>query len=105
MSSNSKLTSKQKNYRKGLIKYFRDTFHDFEIAQYEGVTVAKFSEFPGARMARVAFSFASPDEQKIRRKVGEYHALMRLYREEYVMLPNNLSAQEFAEILSEYTYI
>lgn len=60
-------------------------------------TVARMEEFPGARMAQFSVSYAALDEQKVRRKVGEYHALDRMSCREIVKLPAKFTAQDVAE--------
>ena len=52
-------------------------------------TVAIMPEFPGSRMMVVSVSIAEPRETKFKRKVGEYHALRRMFDDcEYIKLPS-----------------
>lgn len=101
--SNSKLTPEQKDTRK---RWLNDLeYFNGEIATAGYFTVAKIPLFNGSRMANFSVSKRSLDEQKFRRKVGEYHALRKLlaYPNENILLPNEFSAMDFAQMLnSEY---
>jgi hypothetical protein len=72
MSSNSKLNKDQKADRRALI-----------ASLPAGSTMAMSTEgftalvVPSGAVNMLYTSVASPDEQKLRRKVGEFHALMR----------------------------
>lgn len=72
MTSNSKLSKIEKQVRKDMI-----------AALPAGSSMAlsdadvTFLVVPMGAVDRVYTSVASPDETKVRRKVGEYHALMR----------------------------
>jgi hypothetical protein len=101
--SNSKLSPVQKLFR-------RDAKSDHiavggSIATVGRFTVAIVPEFPGSNMARMSVSFASEDETKLRRKVGEFHALFRLQDNKSVPVPVNFDATDMAELMNErYTY-
>lgn len=70
--SNSKLTIEQKAMRKTLLEMLPA---GSMLAMSEtGVT---FLTIPKGSVNEVYSATASPDEQKFRRKVGEYHALAR----------------------------
>jgi hypothetical protein len=71
------------------------------IATVGRFTVAIMPEFPESNMARMSVSFASEDEQKIRRKVGEYHALTRLTMLESVPVPTNFDALSMAQMMAD----
>lgn len=92
--SNSKLTKFQKVSRKVMLADLRSALGS--IATVGRFTVAIMPEFPGSSMARMSVSFASEDEQKIRRKVGEYHALIRLHNLESVPVPIGFDATDMA---------
>lgn len=83
--SNSKLTKFQKAERKSM----RSELHNAGgwLHSDYGVTLSILPEFAGAKMARVSVSVASEDEQKVRRKVGEYWALHRMMHCEFILVP------------------
>lgn len=54
----------------------------------EGVTVLEMREFPGSKMKMVSVAFASEDEIKIRRKVGEYKAMEKFENGEFIKVPH-----------------
>lgn len=64
-------------------------------------TVARIEEFPGASMACFAVSYASQDEQKVRRKVGEWYALNKLHAGSVIKLPAKFAAQDVADMFVE----
>ena len=70
--SNSKLTTRQKADRKDMIDSLPEG--SSMALSNSGIT---FLVVPSGSVDRVYTSVTSPDEAKIRRKVGEYHALMR----------------------------
>ena len=72
MASNSKLTYVQKAERKDMIAALPNG--SSMALSPTGVT---FLVVPDGAVDRVYTSVTSPDEVKIRRKVGEYHALRR----------------------------
>lgn len=98
--SNSKLTREQKNDR---IEWL--TAMDYsggDVAGYGSFTVAKMPDFKGSKMAQFSVSVCSDTEKKFRRKVGEYHALRRLFdcTGEWITLPNSIDAFGLAYDLS-----
>lgn len=72
MMSNSKISKSQK----AVLKQFKQLNPDVVFAQFAHVTV--LVNRTGATMGEFTTSVASRDEQKIRREVGEYHAMERL---------------------------
>lgn len=72
MFSNSKLTADQKSLRKALINML-----PAGSALALSATGVTFLTIPQGAVNHVYSAVASPDEKKIRRKVGEYHALAR----------------------------
>ena len=99
--ANSKLTRDQKNMRIEWLTALK--FSGGEIATAGRFTVVKVADFPGARMAHFSASYCAKDEQKIRRKVGEYYALKKLMdlAGNWIGLPEHITAQVFADSLSE----
>ena len=95
--SNSKLTIKEEADLKAMLAEYSE-IEGFEVVSAQGITVAKIPEFRGSRMALVAFSFISPDEEKVRPKVGAYHAMCRLKSGPTVKFPVVFSA---ADIVSD----
>ena len=84
--ANTKLTSFMKIRRKELLADFRAA--GGHLFSYNGFTVAIKPAFFGSNMALVSASFASQDEQKMRRKVGEYHALSKMLDQgEFMQMP------------------
>lgn len=97
--SNSKLTRAQKDFRKFYMAKLVSA--GGTIATVGRFTVAIVPEFPGSNMARMSVAFASEDEQKIRRKVGEYHALYRWKDNQSVPVPVNFEARDMADFMEE----
>ena len=93
MISNSKLTPDQKAVRKEMMACLPDRY---EMAMGYGVTVLCI---PDGNVTRIYSSVAGPDEVKIRRKVGEFHALRRWWQDDgsSFMLPGLWGAQEVLE--------
>ena len=71
MMSNSKLSKSQK----AELKQFKQQNPDIAFAEFGFVTV--LVNRTGATMGEFTTAVASLDEQKLRRKVGEYHAMVR----------------------------
>lgn len=108
---NSSLVPHEKVMRK---EYLRD------LAELNGwimsfpeyrVTVAFMPEFPGSKMMLVSISFAEYRETKFKRKVGEYHALDRMFNLcEYIKVPSvfdvdsmfGYAPEEIAEYQAEW---
>jgi len=74
MASNSKLTRDQKAARKEMREELLQQGGSIVSSEFARMTVVTF---PQGNVTAVYSSVASPDEIKFRRKVGEYHALMR----------------------------
>lgn len=96
MASNSKLTPAQKADRKDMIAALPDG-----SSMSLSLTGVTFLVVPFGAVDRVYTSVASPDEVKIRRKVGEYHALMRWAQgQDGFALPGGWDADMLAEHLA-----
>jgi hypothetical protein len=93
MRSNSKLTAEEKVSRKELLDALPSRY---EMAMGCGVTVLCI---PDGNVTRIYSSVACSDEKKIRRKVGEFHALMRWWEDVNgsFILPGLWGAQEVLE--------
>ena len=89
MHVNSSLSASQKYDRKRRLKDLSDwKGRVFSFPTYNA-TVAIMPEFSGSRMMLVSVSIAEPRETKFKRKVGEYHALRRMFEDcEYIKLPS-----------------
>lgn len=82
--SNSKLSREQNLNRKSLKRELLALGGSIGLFG-QGVTVCQLPEFEGSKMSLVSISIASEDEIKTRRKVGEYHALQRMFNSgEYI---------------------
>ena len=96
MFSNSKLTSAQKDNRKEMLAQLPK---GASLANDGGcVTVLAV---PDGAVTRVFSAVASQDEQKFRRKVGEYHALDRYFTDANggMVLPGVWSAIDVINML------
>lgn len=84
---NSKLSPGMKQNRKVMLADLADlNGRVFSFPTYNA-TVAIMPEFPDSRMMLVSVSIAEPRETKFKRKVGEYHALRRMFEtSEYIKL-------------------
>lgn len=60
----------------------------------DNVTVATSREFPDSKMLRVSISFCSDVETKFRKKVGKYHTLNKMGRNEFIQLPVTKEAED-----------
>lgn len=98
--SNSKLTSTQKDVRKAYLEMIHAQGGAIATSEDGRVTVAFEPEFKGSRMLRVGVSVASPDEQKIRAKVGEYHALANLFSDFCIKVPDGTNMYALAEVIA-----
>lgn len=83
--SNSKLDKIQKAERKSMLSELHNA-GGWLHSDY-GVTLCVVPEFAGSKMARVSVSVASEDEQKVRRKVGEFWALQRMAYGDSILVP------------------
>ncbi len=83
MASNTKLTSYQKT-RLGVLRTLQNS-PNFAVVQTKDKTITVAVQYtPGHNCAKIAVSIASPDEQKARRKVGEYLARIALNEGAYI---------------------
>lgn len=92
MHSNSKLTPEQKAERKEMLAGL-PSGSEMTLTN-DGVTLLLV---PQGAVNILSTSVASPDEVKIRRKVGEYNALVRWDVGMGVPLPVSMSLDEIAE--------
>ena len=100
MSSNSKLTPEQKISRKVMLRAVVN--RGGRVYSDGRVTLCLIPEFAGSRMMRVSVSVISPDELKFRRKVGEYHALSRMFdRAEFIIIPSWFNDEDEDECFFE----
>lgn len=83
MTSNSKLTREQKAALKGFKILMRK---NMAFGHSGGVTVLVEVN---KNVVRFSTSVASPDEQKIRKKVGQYHAMERWDNGETAIMPTD----------------
>jgi hypothetical protein len=96
MASNSKLNPDQKAERKA---WLADLPLDATmITSVCGVTILAV---PEGNVTRFYSSVSSPDERKVRRKVGEYWALARWhYAMDGFLMPGSWTAEEMLEQLA-----
>ena len=96
MISNSKLDALQKADRKTMLANLPKCS---SIVSCENMTILAV---PDGSVTRIFSSVMSEDEQKFRRKVGEFHALMRFDRdpEGGMLLPGIWTAHEVLEVFS-----
>lgn len=100
MISNSKLNNGQKRIRKSHKAALVEAKGAIVTSSDGTVTVAFMPEFEGSRMLAVGISVASPHEQKIRPKVGEYHAMDNLFFGAIVKVPDGTDMDVLAEVIS-----
>lgn len=94
MRANTKLTKEQKAERKAWMQELHSASGHIYTNVSGTVTMVVMPENSGSRIVLATFAVASPNEEKIRRKVGEYHALRRMFMEyKYVKLPTFSSFQ------------
>ena len=75
-----------------------NTDSGFSMATSECGRVTVAMQATGGNFVRVAAAYASPDEKKIRRKVGEYWAMLRLFDDHSMVMPASTStALDLAE--------
>jgi hypothetical protein len=98
--SNTKLNSEQKSMRKTLRKSFGPQCVMLAVGR---VTMFLQPEFAGSNMGLLSISIASPNETKIRRKVGEYMALERAANGKYVKVPMAASLEDIGNVLNGET--
>jgi hypothetical protein len=92
MSSNSKLTPDQKVFRKKVMAML-PRGSEMTLTP-DGVTVLIV---PNGCTNLMATSIASPDEQKVRRKVGQFHALMRWAEGQAIPVPASFGIEAACE--------
>lgn len=81
MQSNSKLTK----FEKQNLKNLKSEFPHVKFADNgENLVCAYFEQ---GNNIGFAFSIASPNEKKFRRKVGQYYAMLRVYDNRVAILP------------------
>lgn len=102
MFSNSKLTPQQKAERKELLAELPDgaTFANSSC----GVTVLCVPDSP--TLVAISTAIMSADETKFRRKVGQYHALVRYNYGIVTILPRDVipdAASFVLAVFGEYT--
>lgn len=95
--SNTKLTTSQKNERKSLKGHWIDNMNGFFHTAY-GVTLLMVVD---DKMTRISVSITSEEEVKFRYKVGEYHALMRMERNQYIMMPTYKTSEDALDNLCQ----
>lgn len=103
MISNSKLTKEQKEARK-VRKAAIVAQGGAIVTSFDGrVTLAFVPEFQGSRMLAVGVSVASPNERKIRAKVGEYHALYNpMFGGNTIKVPDGVDMYALANVIAAY---
>jgi len=85
--SNSKLTEFQKGRRNCMLKAL-DNMGGQVYTSADGVTLCILPEFENSRMMLVSVAVMSHTEKKLRPKVGEFHALCRMFeKNEYIKIP------------------
>lgn len=97
MASNSKLTQEQKGHRKTMLAVLPGV----ATLANDGARLTILA-VPDGSVTRVFSSVASPDEQKFRRKVGEYYALLRWWGSDEnsgLILPGFWTAAQLVDIL------
>ncbi len=99
MSSNSKLTPLQKKDRKEMLAALPRTA-SMSSDPISGLTILAV---PDSTVTRFYSSVMGDDEQKFRRKVGEYHALMRWDdAPASFILPGFWTAAMIGDLVSEF---
>ena len=92
MTSNSKLNPVQRISRKNFLDRLKEKGGQIFNNGVNMVVII----LPMGHTARVSTSVMSPTESKFRRKVGEYHALVRLCKDECIVIPNPEYISDFA---------
>lgn len=97
--SNSKLTP----FQKGFLRTLKASYGDRLVFGFSGpVTVAVIANENGLQVAKFAASIAGENEQKFRKKVGQYFAADRAFNNgSPVDLNNFVSAQDAANHLAD----
>ena len=87
-TSNTKLTKEQKTMRKFFLEALQEQNGEIFSFPENNCTIVVIPEFTNSNMLRVSVSYSSDNEQKFRRKVGEYYALEKMFgNSEYIKLP------------------
>jgi hypothetical protein len=102
---NFKLSLVEKNFCKTYLEMLHTQGGAIVTSEDGRVTVAFKPEFKGSRMLRVGVSIASPDEQKIRHKVGEYHALSNLFTDFCIKVPDGTDMYMLANVIAGTDYL
>lgn len=95
MASNTKLTAEQKQELKAMRATERGVYIGRDFTGRATVALVR----TGRYMGEFSASIASPDEKKIRPKVGEFNARLRLYGHKCipVELPEDMSEEDMQE--------
>lgn len=96
MPSNSKLTPEQKTFRKELMAQL-PAGSQFAVSE----SGATYLTVPDGQFNMLTSAFMSPDETKFRRKVGEYHALMRWAEGFTALVPRSFEAEDMVSAAGE----
>jgi hypothetical protein len=102
MASNSKLNSAQKT----ALKHFKAKMSENMAFASNGRLTLLVRVMPNC--VHISTALASPDEIKIRKKVGQFYVTKRMFNESYVVVPfpdvwdygAETIAEHFAELLS-----
>ena len=101
MASNTKLDSVQKE----ILRDFKAEMpKNMAFGQSGRVTV--LAQITG-NVVKFSTAVASPDEKKIRRKVGQYHAADRWYNDQFAVMPiphddyTGLTVPDTAQLIAE----
>lgn len=98
--SNTKLSKLQKESLKTLkAEYPEAKIFSFPM---ENCTIVMGAVFPGSRMVKIGISWASPNEKKFRRKVGEYNAMLNYEFSTFQMPCNGLDFELLAQDLANF---
>jgi len=97
--SNSKLSAREFSMWEYMLKDLDSLNGMIFSFPDKGATVAIMEEFPGSRMMLVSISIADSSETKFKPKVGEYHALRRMFIDnEYLKIRTVFSEEYDPEI-------
>lgn len=102
MLSNSKLTPAQKQVRKANKAELIARGGAIVTSSDGSVTLAFAPEFKGSRMLAVGVSVASPNERKIRAKVGEFHALDNWVYGDMIKVPDGVDMHALADVIADH---
>lgn len=105
MTSNTKLAPEHKAILRNLREAQKGP--NFAVLQTQDKTITVAVQYtPGHNCAQIAVSIASPDEQKARRKVGEYLARIALNEGAYIpyLVGDSYDAEEVAREFMEVCF-